>query len=444
MAVVEKQGQTIKLLEKRIVELEAEIYQLKNHKNSQNSSIAPSKDENRPLKNQSLKVKTGKKSGGQQGHKGKTLQMSATPQKVITHSPQFCTDCGSDLALAEAQLIGKRQIVDLPPIQPVFIEHQCFSKTCLCGKTTSANFPSHLRSPIQYGPNVESLIAYLSVRQYLPYQRMTEFLEDVCGLKISQGSICNLLDQFKNKASIVAHHIKDQLREAAAVGTDETGAKVNGKKHWIWTWQNKHYTHIALSANRGINTIKTIFPEGLPKAVLTHDRWAAHFHCQSKTHQICIAHLLRELNYLDELYDNIWSKQMKSLLMEGILLKKNLAGKDYSSPVEERNLLESKLANLLSIPIDEKHKQLLTFQKQIAKLQDYIFPFLYYDLVQPDNNASERAIRNVKVKQKISGQFKSLNGAYCFATIRSVIDTFAKQNLNILNSLKLIAQFRPE
>lgn len=434
----------IEELQIRVAWLEQELSKYKNPKNSKNSHLPPSKDENRPLKNQSLREKSGKSPGGQPGHEGKTLEFTVQVDKIIKYTPAFCKCCGKDLLLVPEVLSEKRQVVDIPPIQLERTEHQVFSKTCSCGHTTQSEFPIYVKSTVQYGPNVEAMIAYMHTRQYLPFNRMKEFFSDVMGLPVSEGGIHHILQRFTQKALPVYSQIKERIKTAIFLGTDETGAKVNGKKHWFWTWQNNELTFIVHSDNRGFKTIENTFENGLPSAILQHDRWASHFQCSAKHHQICIAHLLRELNYIQELYQSQWAVQFKKLLYQTIDFKKELNCHQYLTENIQRQSFEQNLKELLTQTLPEFHKKAKTLQKKLFKHQPYILYFLHHPKVPPDNNGSERAIRNIKVKQKISGQFKSVEGAHCFAIIRSVIDTTLKSGQNILAALSLIANFGTE
>lgn len=412
-----------------------------NPKNSSNSSIPPSQDENRPLRNQSLREKSGKKVGGQPGHKGSTLAMQVAPDEIYDQIPEFCSCCGKDLSNIAQEFIEKRQVYDIPIIKTVCKEYRLYQKKCKCGHVAQSTFPAHVRSSIQYGPNTEAMISYLHSRQYLSFNRIKECLNDVFGLKISEGGIHNLLQRFTFKANTVYQEIKNRIELSDSVGTDETGAKVNGKKHWYWVWQNLQLTYIAHSMNRGIDTIKKEFVKGLPKAILHHDRWESHFNCESKGHQLCISHLLRDLNYIEQLYESDWATDMKSLFKKALNLKKQLLHEDYQLPNSEIEKYEQELTTLLNFPINQIYKKAKTLQKNLFKHQNHIFTFLYYANVPPDNNDSERSIRNVKVKQKVSGQFKSIDGAQIYAINRSVIDTMVKSNQNIFAGLNSIANF---
>lgn len=430
----------------QIKNLEAEVALLKNIKNSNNSHIPPSKDENRVKKNQSLREKTDKSVGGQSGHEGTTLKGSIEVDEVIKHSADFCSCCGNDLSTTAETFIASRQIIDVPPIMLKRIEHQIFKKQCSCGHTMESSFPTYVANPVQYGPNAEALVGYLHTRQYLPYGRMQEFLKDVMGLPVSTGGIHNILQRMTKKAMPFYDKIKERIEQATCIGTDETGQNINGKKYWMWTWQNNKLTYILSSDNRGFKTIEQAFENGLPNAVLVHDRWACQFQTQAKAHQICIAHLLRDLNYINDLYGKKcnWVSNFKTLLQQAIQLKKELIPDDYYYPNVKRQILFDKLKQLLCYSIHEDYPKSKSLQKKLLAKQHCILYFLLQPNVPPDNNGSERSIRNVKVKQKISGQFKSNDSANMFAILRSIIDTTIKSGQNVLNALFLIATFGTE
>ena len=438
--------QTIKKLEARVATLEAELAVYKNKKNSKNSHIPPSQDPHRPKKNQSLREPTDRKVGGQPGHEGTTLEFHSKVDETVKHSPVECSGCGGNLTNQLEELVSTRQIIDIPTIELKCIAHQVYKKQCSCGHTTFSDFPEYVASAVQYGPNVESMIAYLHARQYLPYARTKEFLNDVMGLSISTGGIHNIIQRIAQKALPMYNTIKEKIEQATCIGSDETGVNINGKNHWAWTWQNDTLTYIVCAESRGFKTIKASFENGLPNATLIHDRWPCHFQMETKAHQICSAHLLRELNYINELYKDkcTWAKAFKKLLQDAIQLKKELSTADYYYPNIKRQVLFERLNQWLLYPIDELHKKSKTLQKKLMAKQDCILHFLHQSNVAPDNNGSERAIRNIKVKQKISGQFKTIESANIFAVLRSVIDTTIKNSQCVWKALNLIATFGTE
>jgi hypothetical protein len=289
--------------------------------------------------------------------------------------------------------------------------------------------------------NVSAVVAYLHARQYLPYDRLRELIKETLGLQLSIGGFNNILLRVAEKATPVYQQIKHRISQASVIGADETGVNIAGKLHWMWVWQNDWLTYLHCSDNRGFKTIESVFEGGLPKAVLQHDRYAAHFQTFARHHQVCTAHLLRDFNFIHELYQAkcIWPGEFRSLIHQSLQLKKEMSAADYNGPNQERQQLYFQLQRLLEQPLDGTFKKAISLQKKLRKLQGCILSFLEYPDVPPDNNGSERAIRNVKVKQKISGQYRSKTGADNFAILRSVIDTTIKSGQNVLNALYNIA-----
>ena len=437
----------IKELMSEVVALKEELARYKTPKNSRNSSKPPSSDypgKGKVKKNQSLRKQGKKPLGGQPGHKGDTLHPVSVPDQIENHTPLFCQCCGSDLNGIEEVLESSRQVVDIPPVNPVYTEHRSYSKQCACGHKTIGSFPAGVNSRIQYGSSLTALVAYLSVRQYLPMNRIKELLCDVFNLKISEGGIERLITRFAVKATPIYDQIKSRIIGSWVAGADETGAKVAGGKGWFWTWQNESLTYIVSSSSRGFQTVEKHFPEGLAGLVLVSDCWSAHLKTKAKTHQLCIAHLLRDLNYIIDLEKSAaWAKKVKNLFQEAIAFKQQLQQKDYplsGTGIHQVKQFEQRLDRLLKSKRPDKHLDAIKLQKRLNKHRAYIFPFLYYHHVPPDNNGSERAIRNLKVKMKVSGQFRSQKGAKSFAIIRSLIDTCIKRGIKVIDSMKLVAE----
>ena len=435
---------TIRQLNETIGQLLEENRLLKSpKKNSRNSSVPPSKDENRLRKTSSLRQSSGKRPGGQSGHEGSTLKMTSTPDTIVEHKPLFCHCCGGDLQ-QEAELVNRRQVIDIPSIKPVYTEHRVYRAVCTCGHQTTSAFPAGVDAPISYGHHTEALIAYLHTRQYIPFARISEFFASACSMPISQGSVCAILERFADKAAPAYRLIKEAVKKAKVVGTDETGMNQNGTLGWFWTWQSKVATFINYSASRGSAAREANFPTGFPAGVLVHDCWKSQLNTPALGHQLCIAHLLRELLFFEQKYNSAWGKDFKNMLYEALELKKTIPVQAYHRPLKERAKLEAKLLELLQETIPEKQVEVNTFQKRISKYKPYLFTFLYHPEVPPDNNASERAIRNVKVKQKVSGLFKSANGAQIYARIRSITDTCIKNGQSTIEAFITIAKLQPE
>lgn len=193
-------------------------------------------------------------------------------------------------------------------------------------------------------------------------------------------------------------------------------------------------TYISVSRNRGFETIAKHFPDGLLKSVLVHDCWRAHFKTKAKDHQICLAHILRELNYFIE-KKNKWAYQMARLIRNSMELKRKIVENITVSYEVQIKQIESKLHDILKREIQDKDKKLKTFKQRLIRYEGYILTFLKVLEVPPDNNFSEQAIRNIKVKDKVSGQYRSYQGATNYAILRSIIDTSIKRNANVFHTL---------
>lgn len=424
-------------LESRLAELEEKLSAYEVVKDSSNSSKPPSQD--LVKRTQSRRKASGKKSGGQPGHQGHSLEFASHPDEVHPLVPAYCNRCGNDLSPMDARLLSRRQVVDLPPIVPRYIEYQCYGIECSCGHFQREEYPAGVNSPIQYSERVGALVSYLSVYQYLPYRRLKAAMSDLFGLKFSEGSIFNLLEKIKTNALPVYQSIRAVLAQAQVVGSDETSASVGGKKQWIWTWQNNQNTFLAIDPSRGKAAVEAQFPDGFPHSILQSDRWPAQLNTPAAGYQLCLAHLERNLLYLEALEKQAWTTQFQALIKAARKLKQQKARYDRSDP--KLCKIEKRLDRLLEKTFcQDKAPKTYALRNSMRKHRDKLLTFLYHQQVLPDNNGSERTIRNVRVKQKISGQFKSGQQAFC--VIRSLIDTAIKRNLNIWQILAQTAALK--
>jgi transposase len=453
-ASVSSQGIEISGLYRRLDRKDKEILALKGDNNalrdrlskyekppkgSHNSSIPPSKENintQHLRRTQSLRVKSDRKTGGQPGHEGSTLDQILVPDKIISHVPQFCQGCGCSLGSISSQARGVRQVIDLPEIQPIVSEHRVYGKQCTCGCFNQESFPREARSKVCYGFNIRAMVCYLSTIQCVPYERLCEVLRECFHVELSQGTVNNMLESMKKTSSQVYEQIRSQVSQSQVVGADETGSYVDGKLQWIWAFQTNKLTYLYQDASRGKQAIDKHFPDGLPGATLVTDRFAPYFNCLVKDHQICLAHLLRELTYLCELDKNQdWSSRLMQLLREAIHKRKIMKWETIP-----RTELFNRLDELLNHAIDKLHDDFQRLQRSLLKHRDNIFRFLSNPKIPYDNNASERAIRLVKVKQKVSGCFRSDQGADIFTQLLSVADTARKNGMSRYKAISLIAQ----
>ena len=401
-------------------------------KNSQNSNFPPSKDKFRLNRRISNREKSDKKSGGQKGHKGNTLEFRATPDEIIDRYPIHCLNCGSFLKEDFAVLHGSRQVIDLPIIAPLVYQYNTYKVKCNCGCTNQSVFPVDVNSSVQYGPRIRSVINYLSIRQYLPFERLSELLKDVMNVKLSEGTIANTIKRTAVKGKQIYDSIHDKVEQSKAVGGDETGLFVNAKKKTLWVWQTKLYTYLKITDSRHAKHIKETFENGFINGILNSDQYKAQLNTPAKGHQICWPHIFRRIKGLQEIQDSIWLRRLRSVIDQayqlyyekGFFKRKSKRTKD----------IEEQLNRLLLQKLHHKtHPEIGKLQASLRRDRSCLLTFLYHEEVPPDNNASETAIRNAKVKMKISGGFKSLHQQY--AIIRSIIDTAIKNNCNVLDTL---------
>lgn len=276
------------------------------------------------------------------------------------------------------------------------------------------------------------MVSYLSVSQYMSNKRVVELMKNLFNIEIAEGSITGLLAKASKLSQSEIEKITAYLENSPIVGIDETGCKIDGSKHWHWTFQDSHNTLIVADKSRGTKVITETFENGFKDACVIHDNYSSYSSLECESEQLCLAHKMRDLNYAIECDDTKLAKDIKSLLKEAIK-----DDKEELTPLQRVTLkqeYEKTLEHLLTMPTIEKsetYKQVNSFKKS----KDKIFTFLLDENIPPDNNGSERAIRNIKVKQKVSGQFKSLDGAKSYANIRSIIDTSRKICLNEFESL---------
>src|SRR5712691_2132473 len=420
-------------------------------KDSHNSHLPPSSDRFR-RQPKSLRKSSGKKPGGQSGHAGNTLMPSQTPDVVMRHAVEQCQHCQQDLREVASAQVERRQVIDLPPKRLVITEHQAECKVCpVCQQVTQADFPEDVRAPVQYGAAFGAVGVYLVQQQLLPYERACEVMQDLLGPTMSESTLQTLVQHCAEQLEPVEAHIKGALAQADVLHQDETGLYVAGKRHWMHVSATEQLTHYAVHAKRGHQALDAI---GILKdfhGVSVHDGWRSYWRygCQ---HGLCNVHHLREMIFLHAQLQQAWADQMKELLLdmkaavdqaraEGRKALHSLEVQDwkprYAALLEEGYLANppdpppavSKKGRRKQSPARNLLDRLSTHQHAVlAFLENFAVPF--------DNSLAERAIRMVKVQQKVSGCFRSVGGAQAFARIRGYLSTLRKQGMPVLTALE--------
>ena len=426
---------------KYIKDLQKNIIQELPKKNSSNSGISPSTEINSPKRNQSTREKSKKKSGGQKGHTGKTLTQSDTPDEVIdiAYNIDNCKKCGFNLKSVIANLKEKRQLLDLDlkDTNQKITQYQSYSKTCpKCGyENHDSSFPNFVTPHISYGKNIMAIVVYMNIVHYMSYNRIVSALQDLYKITLSEGSVDNLIKRASSLSTNEIEKLMKELEISDIVGIDETGCKVNGDKWWHWTFQNNNSTIIVANKSRGTKVIDNNFENGFVNACVVHDNFSSYNNLVAKDEQLCLAHKLRDLNYAIECDNTQVMKDIKLLIKEAMIDHKlELTDNQREILKKQYELFLDTLLETPTISKSQTQKQINSFRKA----KDKIFTFLLYPNVPPDNNANERAIRNIKVKLKVSGQFKSEQGAIDYANLRSIIDTARKRGMDEIDVLKRI------
>ena len=351
----------------RVKELEKEVERLKNQ-NSRNSSLPPSRDKQETKKQtRSLRKKSTRNTGGQQGHAGRTLKMSKEVDHVVEYRADQCNHC-REMMSGEDILVECKQIWDIPPVSLEVTEHRRYKRQCgCCGNWTSSCFGSELQGgpPVRYGDRFKNQIAYLWTRQLLPYNRLSEALQVIYGQGISEGTIDNIIESKSTQSTDTYEQIIDRIENSEVVGVDESGCSVKGSKHWAWTWVTSTYSLIHISDNRGYLTTQKFFPNGFRTAILNSDCWKTHLKTKAKGHQICIPHLRRECQGLIQFHRSRWARKLDKVLHE--IIKTCRMSK---IPRKKKVDIENQLDKVLSSALSKSAKPIQSLKKKVGKTKE--------------------------------------------------------------------------
>ena len=358
-------------------------------KNSGNSSTPPSKenmkDEN-IRRTKTLRKPTGRKPGGQPGHEGSTLKMTASPDETEEVSANYCTKCGASLEDCERILDYVTQVVSIPDLKPIVKEIHHYITVCKnCGeRIQSHTLRKRGSNAVVYDATVKTLAVYLSVVMFLPYGRIENFFKEVFCLEISRGSFVNWVNEAKKNAAPAIEKIKECIMKSAVVGFDESGLYCNKKLDWTWIAQTVYFTLLFHGSGRSHKELESRFGNSLERMTAVTDRHSAYFTLNFLNHQVCVAHLLRELQYLNELdKEQEWSKKVETLFQEAIHERN-----ENPQVIIDKQPWLLRLDALLTENLEHMKEQFGQLKKGLIKCRDYIFNFLENPAIPPDNNAS--------------------------------------------------------
>jgi transposase len=447
-------GELITGLQTYIAELERRL-----GLNSSNSGNPPSSDGlKKPSRVRSLREPSGKRTGGQKGHPGKTLLQVETPDLVVDHYPEACARCGSALTAAMTTSHGARQVFDLPAPQPLIVtEHRAHVCSCArCGAPTQAAFPEEVAAPVQYGTRISAFVVYLLQGHFLPEDRLAELMRDLFGVSLVPATIARMSRSCADRLHSFAQAVRECVNGAKVKHLDETGFRLGGKTQWLHIASSALLTCYRVCASRGSLWTDVV-------GIVVHDHWKPYYTMKGVLHALCNAHHLRELKALTEIDQEDWARKMQILLRRAchatnlarqrdVVLKPRLIARierRYDAIVAEGLAFHHAQPELRRLqrrsgkPRRIGHNLLLRLQQR----RDDVLRFLHDPDVPFTNNQAERDARMMKLRQKISGGYRSQDSAEDFAIIRSVLSTARKQGWNIVHTLmqdpqKLIQSLR--
>jgi transposase len=456
VALVSSLLQVISLLAARVQSLEDQLA-----KNSRNSGKPPASDGlKKGPKPRSLRQRSGKKSGGQPGHEGHRLELVAEPDQVVYYPVKTCAHCQESLAEEPVERVEQRQVFDVPPLRLVVTEHQAEVKHCpQCGQTNQAEFPGEVSQLSQYGVGFKALLVYLNQKQFIPLARVSEFCQELFQQPVGEGTIVLANAQVAAQVEPVNEQAKQYLIQTdETVHFDETGLRVVQKLHWLHSASTERVTCYHIDPKRGQAGIDRagILPQRTGNSC--HDDWPPYYRYSQAAHTSCNSHHLRELAFLQERYPQPWQPLLAELLLE---IKHRVAeakaqGLTQLNPAQitsfQRRYTELIQQGLQLNPLPDKPPGKRGKLKQpppknlLDRLNNHqraVLAFMYDFKVPFDNNQAERDIRMVKLKQKISGCFRSQEGAKVFCLIRGYLSTAQKNGLGALEALRLALSGSP-
>ena len=411
--------------------------------NSKNSSKPPSADPNRT---KTSRAQNGRKPGGQVGHTGTTLQQVPDPDETFSIKIDRST-----LPQGQYKDAGyeARQVIDLV-IRRVVTEWQAEVLQDSHGKRYVAPFPDGVTRPVQYGNGVKINSVYMSQYQLIPYDRVEDHFRDQLQIPASKGSICNFNQEAYDRLEYFDEWVRKQLILSPLLHVDETGINIGGVRHWLHNASTAKYTCYYPHPKRGGEAMVEagILPEF--QGILCHDHWKPYYH-YAVLHALCNAHHLRELERAWEQDNQQWAQQMSALLKE-INKATHEAGGRLEIMVSE--LYRKRYRDLLleaekECPApDETERQgrrgkipRSKSRNLLERLRDFesdVLRFMDEEIVPFSNNQAENDLRMTKVQQKISGCFRSMDGAKIFCRIRSYLSTCRKHGVSASDALRLL------
>jgi transposase len=422
----------IEALWKELQELRQKVEGKGVKKTSRNSSEPPSKGFK--ANTESVEEGSGVREGSV-GRKGGGRELSEKPDQIVVAKACRCPNCGAGAEQLREKLSAVYERIELPRVRPIVTRVERYGGTCQsCQQSYQSAVPLGLEEGSPYGNSVAMVVSYLRYSQAVSYERLSQLMENLYGLKISEGAIANLLKRVNQKLEAPVQRILERIQSARIVGSDETSARVNGKNQWEWVFQNEDVCFHIIRPSRGKSVIDEVMGSHRPE-VWVSDLYSAQKAHPAKDWQICLAHQLRDCQFAIEAGDSLFAPEMKRLILRGIALGRRQDKIAESTLNKHRNKLKRLLHQILELkPENEAGQKLIA---RYRRLKRELLLFLDFPGIPPTNNASEQALRPSVIFRKVTNCFRSDWGAELFTRVRSVFDTAQRQAISNFDSLLL-------
>jgi transposase len=371
------------------------------------------------------------------------------PDVTVRCRPIACQECGDPLPLAGQRRVGRSQVIELPPLQPVVVEAWQYAAQCAgCGHRTKGSYPEGLEPRRTFGPQIEALVGYFHERHHVSYERLVEVCRDVFGLRMSEGGIDAALRRLAERARPTYEAIGAEVRAGPVIGSDETGARVAGKTAWQWVFQTPEASYHVIVPRRHAEVIAAFLGETRPEGWVS-DLWSPQLQVDAETHQICLSHQIRNLTYAveaDGYTGRVWAIELRHLVGRAIHLHGIRDTLTSASFTRRRRRIENAVDRLVFRTFLPEQPDTANASRLQARYQEHrasLFVFFDHPDVPPTNNASEQDLRPSVIHRKVTGGFRSQAGADISAIFTSLLTTARKRGENLFQALRSVAGTSP-